>query len=161
MTTFIATDDGHADLSNHDAFLGGAPHNTFARLRREDPLAWTEMKGSKGFWSVTRYSDILELNRNVALLSSVHGIRMEDQTEEEYRDCSESTGFSQSVQGEVMQGFVDGLRRGLHATYPAQDGHGSARASALDRHSFASCDSADCPAPPRSRWRAAACHRET
>src|SRR5262249_47668594 len=67
------------------------------------------------------------------------------QTHAVFRDCSESTGFSQSVQDEVMQGFVDGLRRGLLATYPAQDGHGSARASARDRHSFASCDSADCP----------------
>jgi cytochrome P450 len=84
MTTFVATDDGHADLSNHDTFLGGAPHNTFARLRREDPLAWNAMKGGKGFWSVTRHSDILELNRNFALLSSARGIRMEDQTEEEY-----------------------------------------------------------------------------
>src|SRR5215813_10593075 len=75
--------------------------------------------------------------------------------------CSKATGFIQPVHDAVLPGFVDGLRRGLHATCPAQDGNGSARASALDRHSFASCDSADCPAPPRSRWRAAACHRET
>src|SRR5262245_65805606 len=54
------------------------------RLRREDPLAWTAMQGGTGFWSVTRYRDILELTRNVALLSSARGIRMEDQTREEY-----------------------------------------------------------------------------
>lgn len=84
MTTFTATDNGHADLSDHDSFLRGAPHNTFARLRREDPLHWSEMKGGKGFWSLTRHQDIHELNRNYELLSSARGIRMEDQTHEEY-----------------------------------------------------------------------------
>ncbi|QEX16461.1 cytochrome P450 [Hypericibacter terrae] len=84
MTSFKPTDDGHADLSDHDAFLEGAPHNTFARMRREDPLAWSEMKGAKGFWSITRHQDVLDLNRSFELLSSARGIRMEDQTYEEY-----------------------------------------------------------------------------
>jgi cytochrome P450 len=84
MTSFTPNDDGNSDLSDHDSFLAGAPHNTFARLRRDDPLAWSEMKGGKGFWSVTRHHDILELNRNFELLSSARGIRMEDQTHEEY-----------------------------------------------------------------------------
>ena len=39
------------------------------------------------------------------------------------RDCSKDTGLSQLVHDEVMRGFVDGLRLGLHATYPAQDAH--------------------------------------
>jgi len=84
MTSFTAIDDGHADISDHDTYLAGAPHNTFARMRREDPLAWTEMAGGRGFWSVTRYSDVLDLNRNFDLLSSARGIRMEDQSYEEY-----------------------------------------------------------------------------
>jgi cytochrome P450 len=84
MTVFAPADDGQADLSSHDSFLAGAPHNTFARLRHEDPLAWCAYKGGKGFWSVTRYEDILALNRNYELMSSAHGIRMEDQTHEEY-----------------------------------------------------------------------------
>ena len=84
MTSFAPNDDGHADLSSHDAFLAGAPHNTFARLRRDDPLAWCEMKGGKGYWSVTRHADVLDLNRNFELLSSARGIRMEDQSYEEY-----------------------------------------------------------------------------
>jgi cytochrome P450 len=84
MTIFTPIDDGHADLSSHDSFLRGAPHNTFARLRREDPLAWCDYKGGQGFWSVTRHHDILELNRDSKLLSSARGIRMEDQTYEEY-----------------------------------------------------------------------------
>jgi len=84
VTVFAPSDDGRADLSSHDSFLGGAPHNTFARLRREEPVAWCDYKGGKGFWSVTRHEDILALNRNYELLSSARGIRMEDQTHEEY-----------------------------------------------------------------------------
>jgi cytochrome P450 len=84
MTIWIPTDDGFADLTSHDTFVNGSPFNTFARLRRDDPLHWTEWDGGKGFWSVTRYSDILEMNRNTAVFSSAQGIRMEDQTYEEY-----------------------------------------------------------------------------
>jgi hypothetical protein len=42
------------------------------------------MKGAKGFWSITRHQDVIDLNRNFDLLSSARGIRMEDQTYEEY-----------------------------------------------------------------------------
>lgn len=83
MTIWTPSDDGHADLSSHDAFAQGAPHNTFARLRKEDPLHWTEWADGQDYWSVTRHADILELNRNTAVFSSAHGIRMEDQTPEE------------------------------------------------------------------------------
>ena len=83
MTLWTPTDDGHADLSSHDSFVQGAPHATFARMRRDDPMAWCDYAGGQGFWSVTRHADILTLNRDHATLSSAYGIRMEDQTEEE------------------------------------------------------------------------------
>ncbi len=84
MTVWVPNDDGHADLSSHDAFVSGAPHNTFARLRSEEPVAWCDYPAGQGFWSITRNEDIHECNRNNALYSSAHGIRMEDQTYEEY-----------------------------------------------------------------------------
>ena len=84
MTVWVPTDDGHADLSSHDTFTEGPPHNTFARMRREDPLSWTEWDGGKGFWSVTRHEDILAINGNAKVFSSARGIRMEDQSYEEY-----------------------------------------------------------------------------
>lgn len=83
MTVWTPTDDGHAPLWSHDSFTRGAPHNTFERLRREDPLAWSDYPAGQGFWSVTRHADILTLNRDFATLSSAHGIRMEDQSDEE------------------------------------------------------------------------------
>ncbi|MGD9861633.1 MAG: cytochrome P450 [Pseudodonghicola sp.] len=84
MTLWTPTDDGFADLTSHDTFAAGAPHNTFARLRREDPLHWTAYKDGQDFWSVTRHADIAEMNKNTAVFSSARGIRMEDQSYEEY-----------------------------------------------------------------------------
>ena len=84
MTVWKPLDDGYADLSSHDTFVDGAPLNTFARLRREDPVHWSDWSGGKGFWAITRNADMLELNRQFDLVSSAQGIRMEDQTPEEY-----------------------------------------------------------------------------
>jgi cytochrome P450 len=84
MTVWHPNDDGHADLTSHDTFSNGAPHNTFARLRRDDPLHWTEWDAGLPFWSVTRHADILALNGQPDLLSSARGIRMEDQSYDEY-----------------------------------------------------------------------------
>ena len=84
MTVWVPTDDGHADLASHDSFTQGPPHNTFARLRRDDPMHWTEWDWGLRFWSVTRHADILALNGKPDLLSSARGIRMEDQSHEEY-----------------------------------------------------------------------------
>ncbi|MBE1283884.1 MAG: cytochrome P450 [Rhodobacteraceae bacterium] len=84
MTLWTPNDDGFADLTSHDTFANGAPHNTFARLRREDPLHWTEYADGENFWSITRYEDITAMNKNTQVFSSARGIRMEDQTYEEY-----------------------------------------------------------------------------
>ncbi|MGI9364655.1 MAG: cytochrome P450 [Rhizobiaceae bacterium] len=84
MTVWNPTDDGFADLSSHDSFVDGAPHNTFSRLRREDPVSWTDWDGGNGFWNLTRHEDIFKANADWELFSSARGIRMEDQTYEEY-----------------------------------------------------------------------------
>jgi cytochrome P450 len=84
MTIWVPNDDGHADLTDHDTFEAGPPQATFARLRRDDPLHWTEWSSGQPFWSVTRHADILALNGQPDLLSSARGIRMEDQSYEEY-----------------------------------------------------------------------------
>ncbi|WP_432814697.1 cytochrome P450 [Sphingorhabdus sp.] len=82
---FSRSTDPHVDLSSQDAFNDGAPFLTFERLRREDPLSWMEMSnGDTGCWNVVRHADLLDLNRQPDLLSSASGIRMEDQSEEEY-----------------------------------------------------------------------------
>jgi len=78
-------DDGHLNLASHDSFAQGVPHKTFERLRKQDPVSWTEGdETAKGFWSLTRHEDISFANRENAIFSSGQGIRIEDQSHEEY-----------------------------------------------------------------------------
>ncbi len=77
-------DNGFLDLSDHDSFANGVPHKTFERIRNEDPVFWTKEKNGRGFWSITKHADILKINRDNKVFSSAQGIRIEDQTEEEY-----------------------------------------------------------------------------
>ena len=78
-------DDGYLNLLSHDSFAKGVPHRTFARLRKEDPVSWTDGDNeTKGFWSLTRYADIALANRDSQVFSSAQGIRLEDQSHEEY-----------------------------------------------------------------------------
>ncbi|MEM7194543.1 MAG: cytochrome P450 [Pseudomonadota bacterium] len=84
MTIWHPSDDGYANLSDHDSFVQGVPHNTFKRLREEDPMSWQDGGQDKGYWAMTRHADIMEYNNNTKLLSSARGIRIEDQSYEEY-----------------------------------------------------------------------------
>jgi len=78
-------DDGSLNLLDHDSFSAGVPHKTFERLRREDPVSWTDGDAeTKGFWSLTRHADIRLANRDNHVFSSAQGIRLEDQSHEEY-----------------------------------------------------------------------------
>lgn len=72
-----------ADIVSHDTYLHGVPRATFAQLRAEDPVHWTEEPGGRGFWSLTKYDDVLFASRSTDVFSSRFGIRMEDMTPEE------------------------------------------------------------------------------
>ena len=76
--------DQLADITSHDTYVHGVPHETFAHLRAHDPVHWTtESDGGRGFWSVTRYDDLLTVSRSTDLFSSRQGIRLEDMDPEE------------------------------------------------------------------------------
>lgn len=78
-------DDGYLNLLSHDSFARGVPHKTFARLRKDDPLHWNEGDAdTKGFWNLTRHADIAFANKENRIFSSAQGIRLEDQSAEEY-----------------------------------------------------------------------------
>lgn len=112
---FSRQTDPYVDLSSLDAFNEGAPFATFERMRRDEPMAWSEMaSGETGFWSVTRHADLLELNRQADLLSSARGIRMEDQTDAEVEarktfqetDAPHHRGFRALVSKAFSKGTV-------------------------------------------------------
>jgi cytochrome P450 len=48
----------------------GYPHETFRRLRREDPVHRCEPRGVEPFWAITRHADICEISRQPGLYSS-------------------------------------------------------------------------------------------
>jgi len=78
-------DNGNLNLFEHDSFGHGVPHRTFERLRKEDPVSWSEGNSdTRGFWNLTRHADILTANKDGHLYSSAQGIRVEDQSYEEY-----------------------------------------------------------------------------
>jgi len=78
-------DDGFLNIADHDSYTDGVPHASFARLRERDPVHWTTpTDGMKSFWSVTRHADILDANGKPEIFSSAQGIRIEDQSREEY-----------------------------------------------------------------------------
>ena len=72
-----------ADITSHDTYLEGVPHDTFAYLRAHDPVHWTEEEGGRGFWSLTTHADVLAASRNTEIFSSRLGIRLEDMDPEE------------------------------------------------------------------------------
>lgn len=85
MTTTVELDlgDEYADITDHDVYTRGVPHATFRRLRDEEPVSFTEERDGRGFWSVTRYEDVLYVSRHTELFSSAQGIRLEDMDAEE------------------------------------------------------------------------------
>jgi cytochrome P450 len=83
LATELDLGDAHADITDHDVYTRGVPHATFLRLRREDPVSFTEEVDGRGFWSITRYDDVLYVSRHTELFSSAKGIRLEDMDDEE------------------------------------------------------------------------------
>jgi cytochrome P450 len=76
------------DLSNHDLFVDGPPHAVFDRLRAEAPVFWNpEQPPRRGFWAITRYSDICAVLKDTETFSSeLGGITLEEQSTEELEE---------------------------------------------------------------------------
>lgn len=113
-----------ADISNPDTYVNGFPHATFERLRSEDPVAWTEMyDGTRGFWAVTRYDDLLDVSKNVEVYSSAKGITFEDVEGDDFEarrnmleyDPPEHTRYrrlvSKPFSRREVYGYEDSIRR--------------------------------------------------
>ena len=57
-TAKIINDD---KLMCHEHFVAGQPHAEWKKLREECPVYWSEPKGFRPYWSVTRYKDLVEV----------------------------------------------------------------------------------------------------
>jgi cytochrome P450 len=67
------------DVSDARLFQNDVWPDWFARLRRDDPVHWTEDSEFGPFWSVTKYKDIMKVETNPAVFSSASGITLLDQ----------------------------------------------------------------------------------
>ncbi|SNQ45301.1 conserved hypothetical protein [Frankia canadensis] len=65
------------NLADPQSFSAAVPHEEFERLRREAPVHWTPTPSGAargGFWSLTRYADIVNASRAPETFSNSKGI---------------------------------------------------------------------------------------
>lgn len=71
------------DITDPATYSSGIPHEVFAQMRREEPVAQRLYEG-RPFWAVTRYSDLVTVTRDVDTYSSALGMtNLPDLTEEQ------------------------------------------------------------------------------
>jgi cytochrome P450 len=61
------------DLTDLDRWAEGVPHEWFALLRDEEPVFWQEERAGRGFWSLTRYDDVLAASKDYGTFSAQLG----------------------------------------------------------------------------------------
>src|SRR6266436_3894840 len=74
-TTSLALDE--INPGSFDFWLRDDVDGALARLRRERPIAWHQHPDSgRGFWSLTRFDDIVTASRDWETFSSAYGIQV-------------------------------------------------------------------------------------
>jgi len=78
------TQPGHVpldevDLSDYDRFAGNLGWAQLDTLRREDPVHWNpEPAPNSGFWAITRYHDIWQVDRDTETFTSEKFVNLEE-----------------------------------------------------------------------------------
>lgn len=116
------------NLSNLDLFESGAPWPIFTELRETVPLHWSDEESpNHGFWSVTRYHDILRVLRDPETFTSERFTNLEEvdaEQEEARRSLLETDGSRHRALRRLLQGqftpaavaHYETFLRGLTAT---------------------------------------------
>jgi cytochrome P450 len=61
------------DIYDPDWYLGEDVHETFAELRRDDPVHWQDIDGQAGYWAVLRHADVVHVARHPDVFSAWAG----------------------------------------------------------------------------------------
>jgi cytochrome P450 len=116
------------NLSNLDLFESGAPWPIFTELRETVPLHWSDEESpNHGFWSVTRYHDIVRVLRDPETFTSERFTNLEEvdaEQEEARRSLLETDGSRHRALRRLLQGqftpvavaHYETFLRGLTAT---------------------------------------------
>ena len=73
MTAVAEASLGDIDLTDLDRWAQGVPHDWFSLLRRDAPVSWQGERRGRGFWSLTRYDDVLAASKDYATFSAEAG----------------------------------------------------------------------------------------
>jgi len=72
------------DLYDPDGYSAAAPHDLFARLRRERPVFRQEMPDGSHYWALLKHADIVGVSKRPELFSAERGgVVLEDQPPEQ------------------------------------------------------------------------------
>ena len=52
------------EIVHPDLYASWDIHEVYSKLRRDDPVHWTQPDGFRPFWSITKHADILEVEKN-------------------------------------------------------------------------------------------------
>ena len=95
-------------LADLDLFAHGAPWDVFKQLRNESPMHWNEEEAPQsGFYSVTRYHDIVKVLRDPATFTSERFTNLEEvdaEQEEARRSLLETDGTRHRALRRILQG---------------------------------------------------------
>jgi cytochrome P450 len=111
--------DEHADLTSHDTFVRAVPHATFARLRREEPVAWVEEGDGAGFWALTKHADISSVSRDFGRFTAARGIRIEQMAPDELEARRTMMEFDPPEHARLRRLVQPGFTPKVVATYEA------------------------------------------
>ena len=70
------------DPSDARLFENNWHHEYFRRLRKEDPVHWSPTGPTGGYWSITKFNDIVEVDKNYRVFSSDRNIVVGDLPDE-------------------------------------------------------------------------------
>ena len=96
------------NLANPDVFANGAPWSLFEELRKNQPIHWSEEeKPNSGFYSVTRFHDIVKVLRDAETFTSERFTNLEEvdaEQEEARRSLLETDGTRHRALRRLLQG---------------------------------------------------------